>query len=170
MKDTLKLCVGRCRRAHQTLIENVMTILVLLSILGGGFLFWYYKIDGRITHAPLTFEHDPMRIELEREVYRPGEMVRGEVSFCKTRDFSAEIQWALADGHLVYFPTRPAISVPVGCYPVSGGRTLIDIERVPSEPDLIGHEVEFEGNATVTLPGDRAVTYTFRTQRFTVVE
>jgi len=171
MNQKLAVCLGHCRNARHALKENAITLLVALTLIGAAYLFWFYKIDGQLSNRPIDFNTNPVSIELEKEEYRPGEMVRGRVSFCKTRPAVAAIQWSLSNGQLINFPAKFSSSLPVGCYPsFAGGTAAFDIERVPEEPNLVGHVVQFEGSLTVTISGGRTVDYSLRTQRFTVVE
>lgn len=148
--------------------QNPMTTLVMLTTAGLLYLLWFYNIDGIYTNPPLTFKHDPLNIQTEKDVYNVGEVIRIKVNFCKRREGLGETRWSLIDGKILYIPTSGPRELPIGCYPKQGDYTLVDAVTIPLDYSLLGHKVHFEGVGTIYLSGGREVRYTYKTTEFII--
>lgn len=112
-----------------------MTVCVVTL---GVLLIYLYFWDGIIINAPIVFQTDETNIRLEKDTYRPGEVVKGYFEFCKKRNVIANIQWELIDSYLTFFPPKNAATT-IGCHQV-----WAEIATIPKN-SLPDQHVHFEG-------------------------
>ncbi|HEY8191650.1 MAG TPA: hypothetical protein VIG74_04435, partial [Alphaproteobacteria bacterium] len=134
-----------------------VTLFCLVGIL---WLAWATIIDGQLVRPPLTFQTEP--IQVEKEVYHPGEIVRGYMTFCKNRNMTGVVQWSLVDTYLKIYPNRDS-AIAQGCYE----KKLVEIEVIPmdSYPDMY----HYEGTVTYRINAVNTSVVKLRTVPFRVV-
>jgi len=150
-------------------VYNLIMVAIVLTSMLVVAAFGYYIADPKLRPV-LKFQNgvDPLNIQLEKGVYRQGEMVRGYSSVCKVRKAKGATAWTLHNSKLVFFTTKEPRELPKGCFPEDGGIITFDIERVPE--DAIAEEHYFTGTTTQILWGNRTVETYYRTETFLVVE
>jgi len=140
-------------RKHHLEIGFIISAGITI-MLGGGFLFWFYEVDGAYMNRVLTFPAsvDPYNLKTSKSQYRRGELIQFENQFCKTREAQASTKWTLANESLIPLRETNWADIPIGCYPANG-TILVDVARVPMNALPGIHYVV--GVSTHLLPGNR---------------
>lgn len=154
----------------QKLEIRTVLALILIIVIGGGFLTWYYKIDGVYVDRVLEFRDgvNPLKLQTTQKEYRRGEMVAFLTNFCKTRDAKGAIQWTLANDRLIFFAPSDFAEAPISCYPTDvHDRIAKDIFPVPLDAKYGEHY--FTAVITHVLPDGRIRKEYLKTEPFTVI-
>lgn len=142
-----------------------------IILVGGGFLVWYYAIDGVYVRQVIEYDHsiDQYNMPTVKDTYAPGELVEIKVAFCKTRRAIGFAQWTLANQQLTVFAQKGGKELPLGCYP-SGDQEyhIVAVEKIPENASEGEHQ--FSAVITHVLPGDRERKLYIATQKFNVVK
>lgn len=144
-------------------------INLLVILLGGIFLSWYYFVDGKLINKPVEFTNgvNPMEFQLVKDTYKAGETPELLTAFCKTRPSSGTIEWTLIDGQQVLYGEREGWSIPVGCYPENGDFVKSPIERIPVYIEDTC-DAYFTGVGKITIAGGRTIYMQYKTQKFCI--
>lgn len=142
---------------QKQVIASVLSGLLILGSLG---LVFALVIDGKIWNPPLEFQAEP--VQTEKEIYRPGEVVRGYMTFCKNRTIAGTLQWSLVDTYLIIYPERMSAAA-AGCYE----RRLVEIEKLAA--NLRPDTYHFQGSVSYQINSMNAVVVRFKTTEFQVV-
>jgi hypothetical protein len=138
----------------------VASAAIVLAIAYG---IWCDVIDGRIYNPVLEFGtrfSGPTHL-VEKETYKPGEMVYANVLFHKNRAITGVIQWALINKELKQFPPRPG-SLPVGIF---NGK--VRVEPIPLDANQGEHW--FCGTVNYKINWLANLSYNIWTDKFEVV-
>lgn len=145
-------------------------IIMILGLLAGIYLLWFFFVDGVYMNRPVTYIHDvnPLDLKLEYTTYHDGDGVRGYTAFCKNREASGTTEWVLSDTLITIFSTEPTKNIPVGCYPETGTTELFDIETIPRNTPP-GCDYFFTAAVQRNIGYGRIITQDLRTEDFCVV-
>lgn len=96
----------------------------------------YYLADGVFYNKVLVFHEDidPLALRTDKDEYCPGEMIKIETAFCKTRHFEAVTSsWFIVNGQMTPLDRSQSQGnqLPIGCVPEGGSVTLFDLHRIP---------------------------------------
>lgn len=149
--------------------HQFITLCIVIIVLGGGFLAWYYEIDGVYMNRVLIFKEgvNPMNLEMTQATYAPGDTPQYYTAFCKTRDAVGFTRWTLVNEHPHYDSGEQVIGeVPVGCYPLQGGLQVSATKPLPA--NTVPGTYHYVGVTNQVLPDGRKVHQYYQTQTFTV--
>ena len=135
-----------------------------VSILGLALFGYWHFIDGTIIRKPLEFYMDIENMEVEKEVYAPGEDVRVYTSFCKNRNAVGVSTWSLVDTIVRFYPEKRA-SAPIGCYGVPDPALFV---AVSLPPDLVDGIYYLEGVSRVKINPVKTLIYHYKTEEFII--
>lgn len=149
--------------------RKIFSLNLLVILIGGLFLGWFYILDGKITNKPIEWVRgvDPQNIQIAKPEYHVGETPVALYAFCKTRPAHAMIEWTLIDGQRVSYAEREGGGVPVGCYPNRDGYLAQPIEKIPLFIDRTC-DAYFVGTIRYEISGGREVVEALKTEKFCV--
>lgn len=153
-------------KPEKNLKNTLVTIMLSISALGLAYLGWYHIVDGELIRTPLVFRMDEMNIAVEKDVYKPGDEVRGYFSFCKTRVAKGYLQVLLYNESITALPADKPIGLPVGCYPENGELALYTIGKIPHNATKGPHSMG--GFQVEILPTGKEIRTPIRTEEFIV--
>lgn len=135
---------------------NAMVVLV------GALIALYWLFVDPIVRPPITLNIDPMQMQVQEAVYRPGDTIYIYTDFCKHRDSYAQTAWSLVDTIMLPYPEKYG-NFPRGCY-----KGWYEAVKLPN----IGVEGEYHlrGTTIVQLNPLVTVTYDYQTEPFTIVQ
>lgn len=139
--------------------------LITIALLLWG--VWHFYVDG--IHVNKVIKpingYDPLNIQVEKESYARGEVVRGYASFCKMRDATGTTQWTLHNEVLDILPVKVSgRAVAVGCYE----DVVFPIYEIPDHATIGEHY--FSGVSQHKAPDGRVWVSYYQTEKFTVVD
>lgn len=88
------------------------TFIMLFMWLGWAF---YMNTLDALLFPPITTFTDQMKLKTDKDVYKPGDIVSIQNSFCKNRNYTAVTTWKLLDGTVITFPSTGSKVSTVGC-------------------------------------------------------
>jgi hypothetical protein len=122
---------------------------------------WLYIIDGTLYEPPLELQLG--LIQTDKEVYHPGEMVKGRFLFHKNGHTDGIIKWSLNNSHTLVYSER-ILSFPAGIYD-----KILDIEFLPNLCAFVNGSFYFSGVITYQINPLKNVSYEVRTTPFKVM-
>lgn len=139
-------------------------IVITFSVIFVGLilsLIYFTFIDGVMINKPIEFDTDPLAIVTEKPIYKRGEVVRGYLEFCKTRNIPARLQWSLIDHFLTIYPAKDSYT-PIGCKQVTFNIEVIPKTVVPEKA------LHFEGLIQYRVNPFSIISVPLRTNDFEV--
>lgn len=131
----------------------------------------YYFIDGVYYNKVLEFQNgvDPQALRTDKDEYCPGEKLRVETAFCKTRNtIDIERSMYMSNGNLLPLDVPEEVAeLPIGCVPVDGGVTIATLHTIPVDT-LPGFHVTV-GNNQYTIEGNRKRQQDYKTIPYMVL-
>mgnify|MGYP000855564242 CR=1 FL=1 len=132
-------------------IMIVVTVTIVSMIMLAIYLFIF---DGRLFNIPIKFINDPLAIEVNKQVYEPGEEVLGYFDFCKLRNLEGNARWNLIDGEQHFMPLKVGTTVK-GCHQVwavigSIPTTITEDDHVHFE-GILTYKVNFASDINIPL-------------------
>lgn len=139
----------------------LITVLTGFVLLTGITAFYWAFFDGDIVHKVIEFEN-PTQLKPEKDTYRPGELVRVYMTFCKYRNVTPTFESAIVNQVLTPYPPRQGTLGTTGCYK----DLLVDLETIP----VNAHPGTYHFNRVLHYPSNplRSITVELRTTNFTI--
>jgi hypothetical protein len=139
-------------------------ILFTWVMLGSLVLIYFQNFDGVIVHVPLTLKVDALTLKTDKPVYKPGDTVYVQISFCKNYEYTSTTSWNLVNSIIRPFPAK-AYTIPVGCV----GPEWFPVVKIPTDDAFVGDGIyHLEGTTQIEVNPLRTVYYYFKTENFQI--
>lgn len=155
-----------------------MIAMVIFCIGAGVPQFYFKNIDGTLVNPVIKFNHDyeikenednelekVYFLETDKKVYHLGETVYGIFKFCKYKNVPATLRWTLANRKYVPYVQKEETSNTVGCFEQG---IEWPIEQLLLDTSL-GPNHSFNGTIKYKANSLRTITFTFKTNNFSVI-
>ena len=142
--------------------------LNMLVIFGGAALYGYWQfLDGTLINPIIIVYTDRMNYPTDKTVYKAGDTVNIEISFCKLREIPANFNVHFVDSIILAIPQSVA-SVPKGCYG-QDKKYALPIATISPDIDMRGNW-RIEGTVSYKVNPIRTISFNIRTQPFDIEE
>ena len=160
----------------QTKERRIFKLMAVMTVIMIVFSLWFWLIDPAIRPVLEFRNYDPTNIDLEKEVYSPGEEVWGYLNVCKLRKAGGSLSWSLLNKRIIPYAPKNISEFQVGvCFPEvefdENGEPKFSKFYIATLPeDATNGDHFFVGVANNVLTGNRIVKNYYKTEVFNVIE
>lgn len=148
-------------KIEKTYRELFLVVALLIITVGSAILFYFAYLDGVSINPVIKFNNTTLITE--KNEYKPGEIVKAKIDYCKYRHITPTVQWSLTDTYLKYFPERKGGIIELGCKSM-----IIEVEKIPM--DTYPGQYYFSGLVKYRVNGMRELSYELTTNKFMIVK
>jgi hypothetical protein len=142
---------------------RIFIINLIVTVVGFLIFGYMFYLDGDLVNKAVEYEQFE-ELQVEKEVYSPGEVVRLYNKFCKYRDAEVAVSWALIDTIVRFYPEKVTTG-RTGCYGYEGRA----FEAVTIPPDVFDGTYHLEATVRVKINPVKTITYNFSTEEFQII-
>lgn len=149
---------------------KIIRLAIYLIGFIGLYLIHFFITDGVLYNKVIHYRYgvNPLAFQTDKTAYKRGEVIKIITSFCKTRKAYATVEYNLVNDEIINLKTTAPKDLPKGCYPASGGYTLIEVSSVPQNSTNGTHYIV--GTRKEYLKSGAVRTTYIRTVNFEVID